>query len=89
VTGLTRSAALDGRAHGIACGQIDIGNAATDMAAGAAAGALQADGRVMPEPMIDVAKVGDAVAWMAGQAPGTNVLFMTVMATDMPFVGRG
>lgn len=89
VTGLTRSAALDGRAHGIACGQIDIGNAATDMAAGSAAGALQADGRVLPEPVIDVAKVGDAVAWMAGQSSGTNVLFMTVMATDMPFVGRG
>jgi len=89
ITGLTKSAALDGRAYGIACGQIDIGNAATDMATGSMAGALQADGRVVPEPVIDVALVADAVVRMAQLPLGANVQFMTIMATAMPFIGRG
>ena len=89
VTGLTKATALDGRAFDIACGQIDIGNAATDMGSGAASGALQADGSVRPEPLMDVAEVGRAVLYMAGLPLGTNVATMTVMATKMPFVGRG
>ena len=89
VTGLTKATALDGRAFDIACGQIDIGNAATDMGSGAASGALQADGSVRPEPLMDVAEVGRAVLYMAGLPLGTNVATMTVMATTMPFVGRG
>lgn len=89
ITGLTRSASLDGRRHDIACGQIDIGNAATDMATGQMAGALQADGRTMAEPVIDVAQVGDAVAYMAALPLEANVQFMTVMATKMPYIGRG
>ena len=89
VTGLTKATALDGRAFDIACGQIDIGNAATDMGSGAASGALQADGSVRPEPLMDVAEVGRAVLYMAGLPLGTNVATMTVMATKMPFIGRG
>ena len=89
VTGLTKATALDGRAFDIACGQIDIGNAATDMGSGAASGALQADGSVRPEPLMDVAEVGRAVLYMANLPLGTNVATMTVMATKMPFVGRG
>jgi len=89
ITGLTKSAALDGRALGIACGQIDIGNAATDMASGAAAGALQADGRVLAEPVINLDEVARAVVHMASLPPGANVQTMTIMATAMPFIGRG
>jgi NAD(P)-dependent dehydrogenase (short-subunit alcohol dehydrogenase family) len=89
ITGLTKSTALDGRAYDIACGQIDIGNAATDMAAGSAAGAGQPDGSVRPEPLMDVAEVGRAVRYMAELPLDANVATMTVMATKMPFVGRG
>ena len=89
ITGLTRAIALDGRPFGIACGQIDIGNAATELSAGIAAGILQADGTRRPEPMMDVAHAADAVVHMAGLPPGANVLTMTVMATGMPLVGRG
>ena len=89
ITGLTKSTALDGRAYDIACGQIDIGNAATDMAAGSARGAAQPDGSVRPEPLMDVAEVGRAVRYMADLPLGANVATMTVLATKMPFVGRG
>ncbi len=89
VTGLTKSTALDGRAFDIACGQIDIGNAATAMGSGAASGAAQADGSVRPEPLMDVTEVGRAVLYMANLPLGTNVATMTVMATNMPFIGRG
>ena len=89
VSGLTRSLSLEGRAHGIACGQIDIGNAATDMTAAMARGVLQADGAVAVEPTIDVCHVADAVLYMAGLPLDANVQFMTVMATGMPFIGRG
>jgi NAD(P)-dependent dehydrogenase (short-subunit alcohol dehydrogenase family) len=89
ITGLTKSTALDGRAYDIACGQIDIGNAATDLTERMAAGIQQADGSVRPEPRMDVADVGRAVVSMAGLPLDTNVLTMTVMATKMPFVGRG
>ena len=89
ITGLTKSTALDGRPFDIACGQIDIGNAATDLMSGAASGAAQADGTVRPEPLMDVAEVGRAVSYMAGLPLGANVATMTVMATKMPFVGRG
>jgi len=89
ITGLTRSAALDGRAHDIACGQIDIGNAATELTRPMATGMLQPDGRIAAEPTMDVERVADAVLYMAGLPPDANVLFMTVMATKMPFVGRG
>src|SRR3954470_14472761 len=89
VTGLTKSLSLDGRPYGIACGQIDIGNAATDMTAGIARGARQADGRVVPEPTFDIRHVAEAVLFMAGLPLDANVQFMTVMATTMPFIGRG
>ena len=89
ITGLTRAIALDGRAHGIACGQIDIGNAASDMTARMAAGVPQADGSTRAEPTMDVALVGRAVAQMAALPPDANVQFMTIMATAMPFIGRG
>jgi NAD(P)-dependent dehydrogenase (short-subunit alcohol dehydrogenase family) len=89
VTGLTKSTALDGRPYDIACGQIDIGNAATSMAAGSAAGTLQADGGVRSEPVMDVAEAGRAVRYMASLPLDANVLTMTVMATGMPYVGRG
>jgi NAD(P)-dependent dehydrogenase (short-subunit alcohol dehydrogenase family) len=89
VTGLTKSIALDGRPHDIACGQIDIGNAASELTARMAAGVLQADGSIRPEPRIDVRHVADAVLYMASLPLDANVLFMTVMATQMPFVGRG
>ena len=89
ITGLTKSTALDGRAFDIACGQIDIGNAATDMGRGAASGAVQADGTVRPEPLMDVADVGRAVRYMADLPLDANVATMTVMATKMPFTGRG
>jgi NAD(P)-dependent dehydrogenase (short-subunit alcohol dehydrogenase family) len=89
ITGLTKSLSLDGRAFGIACGQIDIGNAATDMTAGIARGARQADGRVLPEPTFDVRHVAEAVLFMAGLPLDANVQFMTLTATTMPFIGRG
>jgi NADP-dependent 3-hydroxy acid dehydrogenase YdfG len=89
VTGLTKAIALDGRAYDVACGQIDIGNAATEMTDAMAAGILQADGRVLPEPRMDARHVADAVLYMAGLPLDANVLFMTVMASKMPFVGRG
>jgi NAD(P)-dependent dehydrogenase (short-subunit alcohol dehydrogenase family) len=89
ITGLTKSTALDGRPFDIACGQIDIGNAATPMTAHTPTGALQANGTMMPEKQMDTAHVGQAIVYMAGLPLDTNVLFMTVMATKMPFVGRG
>jgi len=89
ITGLTKSLALDGRPFGIACGQIDIGNASTPMTARMAGGVPQADGSLKPEPTFDVAEVGRAVSYMAGMGLDANVLFLTVMATEMPFVGRG
>ena len=89
ITGLTKSTALDGRPFEIACGQIDIGNAATDMGSGAASGVVQADGSVRSEPLIDVAEVGRAVCYMADLALDANVATMTIMPTKMPFVGRG
>jgi NAD(P)-dependent dehydrogenase (short-subunit alcohol dehydrogenase family) len=89
ITGLTKSLALDGRSIDIACGQIDIGNAETPLTARMAAGALQADGELAPEPVMDVGHVAEAVLYMAGLPLDANVLFMTVMATKMPFVGRG
>jgi len=89
ITGLTKSLALDGRAFDIACGQIDIGNAATPMTERMAAGVLQPDGTTRPEPTMDVGHVGEAVAHMASLPLEANVLFTTVMATKMPYVGRG
>jgi len=89
VTGLTKSGALDGRKYDIAVGQIDIGNARTEMTEGMQSGAPQADGSVRPEPMMDVAHIGQAVAHMAGFPIETNVLFLTIKATKMPFEGRG
>jgi len=90
VTGLTRSTSLDGRAYDIACGQIDIGNAATDLTEPMrTTGVLQADGSVALEPTMDVTDVARAVVYMATLPPGANVQFLTVLATTMPFVGRG
>ena len=89
ITGLTKSTSLDGRAHDIACGQIDIGNAGTEMTAGMAEGVLQADGSRAPEPTFDVAHVARAVSYMASLPLDANVQFLTVMATKMPFIGRG
>jgi len=89
VTGITRSISLDGRPFGIACGQIDIGNALTDMAVAMTKGVPQADGSIRVEPVMDAQVVADAVLHMAGLPDGANVQFMTVMATNMPFIGRG
>jgi NAD(P)-dependent dehydrogenase (short-subunit alcohol dehydrogenase family) len=89
ITGLTRSTSLDGRRFNIACGQIDIGNAATDMTAAFASGVLQANGQIAAEPRLDVAHVVRAVLYMASLPLDANVQFMTVMATAMPFIGRG
>ncbi len=89
ITGLTRSTSLDGRAHDIACGQIDIGNAATEMTAPMAKGIAQADGSIAVEPRMDPAEVARAVVYMASLPLDANVQFITVMATKMPFVGRG
>jgi NAD(P)-dependent dehydrogenase (short-subunit alcohol dehydrogenase family) len=89
VTGLTKCVSLDGRKHDIACGQIDIGNALTDLAARMANGVPQADGSVKPEPLMDVKHVGEAVLQMANLPLDVNVQFMTIMASKMPFVGRG
>ncbi|MGO1078757.1 SDR family oxidoreductase [Inquilinus sp. CA228] len=89
ITGLTRSTSLDGRKYGIACGQVDIGNAATDMAARMAKGVPQADGSIKPEPLMDSAHVASTVLMMAALPLDANVQFVTVMATNMPFIGRG
>jgi NAD(P)-dependent dehydrogenase (short-subunit alcohol dehydrogenase family) len=89
ITGLTKSTALDGRGHDIACGQIDIGNAETPMTERMADGVLQADGSVRPEPTMDVEHVARAVSYMASLPLDANVATMTVMATQMPYVGRG
>jgi NAD(P)-dependent dehydrogenase (short-subunit alcohol dehydrogenase family) len=89
ITGLTRSTALDGRKYDIACGQIDIGNAATDMTTRIGNGVLQANGTVAPEPRMDVAHVAQVVVHMAGLPLDANVQFLTIMATKMPFIGRG
>jgi NAD(P)-dependent dehydrogenase (short-subunit alcohol dehydrogenase family) len=89
ITGLTKSSALDGRKYDIACGQIDIGNAETPLTVRMKTGARQADGSLVPEPTIDAAIVARAVVTMASLPLDANILFMTVMATKMPFVGRG
>ncbi|MCP5266737.1 MAG: SDR family NAD(P)-dependent oxidoreductase, partial [Burkholderiaceae bacterium] len=89
VMGLTKCASLDGRKYDIACGQIDIGNAATEMAERMAAGVPQADGTVRAEPLMDVDHVGQGVLQMANLPLESNIQFMTIMATKMPFVGRG
>jgi len=89
VTGLTKSASLDGRKYDIACGQIDIGNAHTEMAARMANGVPQANGQIAAEPLMDVAHVASSVLYMASLPLDANVQFLTVMATKMPFVGRG
>ena len=89
ITGLTKATSLDGRAHDIACGQIDIGNAASEMTQRMATGVPQANGTLMAEPRMDVKHVADAVVHMASLPLEANVQFMTVMATKMPFVGRG
>ena len=89
ITGLTKSTSLDGRKYNIACGQIDIGNAATPMTERMTRGVLQPSGQSVPEPRMDVEAVANAVVYMAGLPLDANVLFMTVMATKMPFVGRG
>src|SRR5690606_25973962 len=89
ITGLTNSTALDGRPFDIACSQIDIGNAATEMTDAMKDGVMQADGSIRPEPRMDVRHVADAVVYMASLPLETNVQFMTIMATKMPFLGRG
>jgi len=89
ITGLTKSTSLDGRKHDIACSQIDIGNAHTDLAARMAKGVPQANGQIAVEPLMDVQHVASAVVYMAGLPLDANVQFMTIMATKMPFVGRG
>jgi NAD(P)-dependent dehydrogenase (short-subunit alcohol dehydrogenase family) len=89
ITGLTKSTSLDGRAYDIACGQIDIGNAATDMTARMNAGVMQADGSIRPEPTMDVNEIGRSVVFMASLPLDANVQTITVMATKMPLVGRG
>src|SRR5208283_6069050 len=89
ISGLTKSIALDGRAHDIACGQIDIGNALTEMARRMTQGVPQADGRIAVEPTMDVEEVAAAVVQMASLPLSTNILTMTIMATKMPCVGRG
>jgi NAD(P)-dependent dehydrogenase (short-subunit alcohol dehydrogenase family) len=89
VTGLTKSISLDGRAFGIACGQIDIGNAATEMTERMSQGVRQADGSIAPEPTFEAKHVADAVLYMAGLPLDANVQFLTITATTMPFIGRG
>ena len=89
ITGLTKSISLDGRKYNIACGQIDIGNALTELSARMATGVPQANGEIAIEPMMDAQEVADAVVHMAGLPLSTNIQFMTIMATNMPFVGRG
>jgi NAD(P)-dependent dehydrogenase (short-subunit alcohol dehydrogenase family) len=89
ITGLTKALSLEGRAYDIACGQIDIGNASTEMTAAIERGALQADGSTKAEPTMDARHVADAVLYMASLPLDTNVQFLTVMATSMPYIGRG
>ena len=89
ITGLTKALALEGRGLGISCGQIDVGNAATPLTEQIAAGTIQADGRLEPEPTMSATDVAGAVSYMASLPPEATVLSMTVMATEMPFVGRG
>jgi NAD(P)-dependent dehydrogenase (short-subunit alcohol dehydrogenase family) len=89
ITGLTKACSLDGRPYDIACSQIDIGNAQTEMTAKYTGGTLQADGQVRAEPLLDITHVVDAVLFMAGLPLDANVQFLTVMATKMPFIGRG
>jgi NADP-dependent 3-hydroxy acid dehydrogenase YdfG len=89
ITGLTRCISLDGRKYDIACGQIDIGNAVSEMAERMARGVKQADGSIKPEPLMNVANVAATVLYMASLPAEANVQFVTVMATKMPFVGRG
>jgi NAD(P)-dependent dehydrogenase (short-subunit alcohol dehydrogenase family) len=89
ITGLTKAISLEGRGFGIACGQIDVGNASTELSANLGQGALQPDGSVLAEPMMDVRHVVDAVLYMAALPLDANVQFLTVMATNMPFIGRG
>ncbi len=89
IAGLTKSIALDGRPHHIACSQIDIGNAATELSAPMATGTRQADGSLRPEPVMDISHVADAVLYMANLPLDANVLFMTLKATAMPYEGRG
>jgi NAD(P)-dependent dehydrogenase (short-subunit alcohol dehydrogenase family) len=89
ITGLTKAISLEGREFSIACGQIDIGNAATELSAGLATGALQPDGSLLAEPMMDVEHPAGAVLYMAGLPLDANVEFVTVMATNMPYIGRG
>jgi NAD(P)-dependent dehydrogenase (short-subunit alcohol dehydrogenase family) len=89
ITGLTKAISLEGRAFNIACGQVDIGNAVTDLSASIGRGAQQPDGSVLVEPMMDVSHAADAVLYMAGLPLEANVQFLTVMATNMPFIGRG
>ena len=89
ITGLTKATSLDGRKYDIACGQIDIGNAATEMTAAKSAGVPQADGSIAVEPTLDAGHVARAVLYMAVLPHDANVLSMTVLATAMPFVGRG
>jgi hypothetical protein len=87
--GLTKSISLEGRAFQIACGRVDIGNAATELGAGLVGGALQPDGSLLSEPIMEVRHAADAVVYMAGLPLEANVQFLTVMATHMPFIGRG
>jgi len=89
ITGLTRSISLDGRAFNIACGQIDIGNAGKEMSGGPGSASLQPNGQMMVEPRMDAKHIGEAVAYMASLPLDANVQFMTVMATNMPYIGRG
>lgn len=89
ITGLTKQIALDGRTHAIACGQIDIGNADTGIASALVSGVEQADGRIVPEPVMPLKSVSDAVVFMAGLPLESNVQFMTIMAAGMPLIGRG
>ena len=89
ITGLTRSTSLDGRQYDIACGQIDIGNASTEMTTSMEKGIIQANGKINSEPTINTANVAKALVYMANLPLDTNVLFLTVMANKMPFIGRG
>lgn len=89
ITGLTKATSLDGRAYDIACGQIDIGNASSEMTDVMRTGVMQADGSIKPEPLMDVEHVSRAVVYMASLPLEANVQFMTVMATNMPYLGRG
>ena len=89
VTGLTKTISLEGRPYNIACGQVDVGNAVTDLSAGIGRGTLQADGSTSVEPMMDVRHAADAVVYMASLPLDANVEFLTVMATNMPYIGRG